>query len=79
MLLENKRKSSLSFLEKIEELEKKRIGVILENDQVPIELKEKGTCKFRPSINWGKNSKKIRWENLKQINSYLKLISISTL
>ena len=37
---------------------KKRIGVILENTQVPEELKIMGTGKFRPNINWGKSSKR---------------------
>ncbi len=80
MLLESKRKRSLSFLEKVEELEKKKIGVILENEQVPIELKEKGTCKFRPSINWGKNSKKNTLgefkanKQLPKINKYINTI-----
>ncbi len=60
MRIEGKRIRSLRFLEKIEELEKKKIGVILEDSLVPEELKKRGTGKFRPDIKWGKSSKKIQ-------------------
>ena len=58
MKIEGKRIRSLKFLENIKEIENKRIGVILENTQVPEELKIMGTGKFRPNINWGKSSKR---------------------
>ena len=58
MKIEGKRIRSLKFLEKVEELTKKEVGVILDQNQVPNELKRRGTGKFRPDINWGKNSKR---------------------
>ena len=40
MKIEGKRIRSLKFLEKIEELEKKKIGVMIKSEQVPKELKK---------------------------------------
>ena len=58
MKIEGKRIISLKFLEKVEEFTKKKVGVILDQNQVPNEIKRRGTGKFRQDINWGKNSKR---------------------
>lgn len=58
MRIEGKRIRSLKFLEKVEDLTKRKVGVILEKKDIPDELRNKGTVKFRPNINWGKNSKR---------------------
>ena len=46
MKIEGKRIRSLKFLEKIEELEKKKIGVMIKSEQVPKELKKKRNRKI---------------------------------
>ena len=80
MKIEGKRIRSLKFLEKIEELEKKKIGVMIKSEQVPKELKKSGTGKFRPDIKWGIASRrntvgeyKINKE-LPKINKYINTI-----
>ena len=80
MKIEAKRIRSLKFLEKIEELEKKKIGVMIKSEQVPKELKKRGTGKFRPDIKWGIASRrntvgeyKINKE-LPKINKYINTI-----
>ena len=80
MKIEGKRIRSLKFLEKVEELTKKEVGVILDQNQVPNELKRRGTGKFRPDINWGKNSKRntvgeyITNKDLPKKNKYINTI-----
>lgn len=80
MKIEKKRIRSLKFLERIEEIQNKRIGVILKENEIPEELKEKEVIKFRPNINWGKNSQrntigeyKIN-RDLPKINKYINTI-----
>ena len=80
MKIEAKRIRSLKFLEKIEELEKKKIGIMIKSEQVPKELRKRGTGKFRPDIKWGIASRrntvgeyKINKE-LPKINKYINTI-----
>ena len=80
MKIEGKRIRSLKFLEKVEDLQKRKVGVILEKNNIPDELKNKGTTKFRPNINWGKNSKRntvgeyITNKDLPKIRRYINTI-----
>lgn len=80
MKIEGRRIRSLKFIDKINEVEKKKIGVILEEKQIPEELKGKETSKFRPNIKWGKYSRKntigeyVTNKDLPKINKYINTI-----
>ena len=80
MKIEGTRIRSIKFLDRVEKVENKKIGVILEDFNIPSELNEKESCKFRPNIKWGRNSMKntigefLIDKDLPKINKYINTI-----